>query len=132
MKKIFCLFGIAAVLMMSTANVQAQQWNNNNGAKGAAIGAGIGAIAGALVNKYNPAAGAVVGSLIGAGIGYVAANNQNNAGYGQQVVYQESYGNQYQYNDRGCDRRDNRYYGQNRRRDNDRRDRRYNNGYNRY
>ena len=38
-------------------------------AKGAVIGAGTGAAAGAIINKRNRAAGAVIGGIIGAGAG---------------------------------------------------------------
>ena len=40
-------------------------------AKGTAIGAGAGAVLGAVINKKNRAAGAVIGGVIGGGGGYV-------------------------------------------------------------
>jgi hypothetical protein len=40
-------------------------------AKGTAIGAGAGAVIGAVVNKRNRAAGAIIGGVLGAGGGYV-------------------------------------------------------------
>lgn len=40
-------------------------------AKGTAIGAGAGAVLGAVINKRNRAAGAVIGGVIGGGGGYV-------------------------------------------------------------
>ena len=121
---------MTAVLIMGTANVTEAQ--NRSGATGAIIGAGIGAIAGAVMNRYDPAAGAALGGLIGAGVGYIAGSDQNRA-YGQQaVVYQDvAYGNpnynRGRYDNRNCN---NGYYEQ-RGRYNDRgRDRRYNNGCN--
>ncbi len=46
-------------------------------AKGTAIGGGSGAIIGAVVNKNDRVAGAVIGSVIGAGTGYVIGRSQD-------------------------------------------------------
>jgi len=57
----------------SAENVDAQKkkgWSNK--AKGAVIGAGVGAVTGAIVDKKNHAAGAVIGGAAGAGAGYGA------------------------------------------------------------
>jgi hypothetical protein len=44
-----------------------KKWSNT--AKGAVIGAGAGAVAGAVLDKNNRGAGAVIGGLAGAGVG---------------------------------------------------------------
>ncbi len=43
----------------------------SHAAKGTIVGAGTGAITGAIVNKDNRGAGAIIGSVIGAGAGYL-------------------------------------------------------------
>ena len=53
----------------TTTATQKKGWSK--AAKGTAIGAGAGAVLGAVINKRNRAAGAVIGGVIGGGGGYV-------------------------------------------------------------
>jgi hypothetical protein len=54
----------------SAATTIAKKKGWSKSAKGAVIGGAGGAIVGAVVNKRNRAAGAVIGGVIGAGVGY--------------------------------------------------------------
>jgi hypothetical protein len=53
----------------SAAIPQDKGWSH--AAKGTVVGAGTGAITGAILNKDNRGAGAIIGSVIGAGSGYL-------------------------------------------------------------
>jgi Glycine zipper len=52
----------------ATTTAKKKGWSKS--AKGAVIGGAGGAVVGAVVNKRNRAAGAVIGGVIGAGVGY--------------------------------------------------------------
>lgn len=51
----------------TTTTTERKKWSST--AKGAVIGAGVGAVTGAIVDKKQPAKGAVIGGLLGAGAG---------------------------------------------------------------
>jgi hypothetical protein len=57
--------------MVSETQSPAKKKGWSKSAKGAVIGGASGAILGAVINKKNRAAGAVIGGVIGAGGGYV-------------------------------------------------------------
>ena len=58
------------VLLLCGALLLGSCGTMNNKAKGGIIGGGSGAAAGAIINKKNRAAGAVVGGIIGGATGY--------------------------------------------------------------
>ena len=84
MKKANYIFALVLILTVGLSSIlQAQdqpkkKWSPV--AKGAVIGVGTGAAAGAIINKKNRAAGAVVGGVVGgavgAGVGKVVQNKQ--------------------------------------------------------
>ena len=84
MKKVSYIFTLVLILTVGLSSIlQAQdepkkKWSPV--AKGAVIGVGTGAAAGAIINKKNRAAGAVVGGVVGgavgAGVGKVIQNKQ--------------------------------------------------------
>jgi hypothetical protein len=84
MKRIIAALGLAAVMTTGAVTANAQYYTQTNTrpawsqrGTGAAIGAGGGAVVGAILNRNNPAAGAVVGGLIGAGVGYLVGQNED-------------------------------------------------------
>lgn len=95
MKKIICALGLASVITIgaiSTADAQYYQETiarrvPSQRATGAAVGAGGGAVIGAILNRSNPAGGAVVGGLIGAGVGYLIGQNEDKMRPRPNVVY---------------------------------------------
>ena len=135
MKKIICALGLASMITIgaiSTADAQYYQETiarrvPSQRATGAAVGAGGGAVIGALLNRSNPAGGAVVGGLIGAGVGYLIGQNEDKMRPRPNVVYdtrtynrrgrlvdvQQSYGydnNRPEYNNNGYHNSNNGYY----------------------
>ena len=84
MKRIIAALGLTALITAGATTANAQYYSQtttrpawSQRATGAAVGAGGGAVVGAILNRSNPAAGAVVGGLIGAGVGYLVGQNED-------------------------------------------------------